>query len=205
MNLIEERALIARAALMGDEHAFGRLVREHQGAVRSLLRSLAGGDEATADDLAQETFIRAWQSLGSFRQLSSFATWLHRIAYRLWLDHSKSAAARHEVASLDDGWHTDDPEAAAAPTLLAAEHCLQADRRDELQAQERAARLHRALSHLSSAERTCLTLFYLQEMSTRRIAALTGMAEGSVRSHLSRGRAHLRVLLQSPSNNAPSL
>lgn len=190
MNLIEERALIARAALMGDGQAFGRLVREHQGAVRSLLRSLTGGDEATADDLAQETFIRAWQRIGSFRQLSSFATWLHRIAYRLWLDHCKSAAARRETASLDDGWQA--PDAPPPAALSDAERQLQDLNDDAAHARERALWLRRAMTQLSDAERTCLALFYLEEMSTRRIAALTGIAEGTVRCHLSRGRAHLK-------------
>ena len=200
MNLIEERALIARAALMGDGQAFGRLVREHQGAVRSLLRSLSGGDEATADDLAQETFIRAWQRIGTFHGFASFATWLHRIAYRLWLDHCKAAATRHETVSLDDGWQADATDVAPSATIADAERRLQADRLDELQARDRTRLLHQAMRRLTETERTCITLFYLEEMSTRRIAALTGIAEGTVRSHLSRGRAHLRALLQSPSN-----
>lgn len=195
MNLIEERVLIARAALTGDGQAFGRLVHEYQGTVRRLLCSLAGGDKATADDLAQETFIRAWQSIGSFRQLSSFATWLHRIAYRLWLDHCKSATARRETVSLDDGWQSDDPDGALMPTLAAAERSLQADLHDELQARDRAYLVRQAMLRLSETERTCLTLFYLEDMSTRRIATLTGIAESTVRCHLSRGRARLRAIL----------
>jgi len=72
-------------ARQGDRQAFARLVCAHQGPVRALLRHLTGGHRALADDLAQETFLRAWQSLPRFRSEARFGTWLYRIAYNTYL------------------------------------------------------------------------------------------------------------------------
>ncbi|MHB1284745.1 MAG: sigma factor, partial [Metallibacterium scheffleri] len=65
-------------ARQGDRNAFAELVRAHQGPVRAQLRRLSGGQCALADDLAQETFLRAWQSLPRFRGEAGFGTWLYR-------------------------------------------------------------------------------------------------------------------------------
>ena len=71
MQRLSDIALIAQVVTLGSERAFGQLVQAHQEAVRRFLRRLTAGDEMRADDLAQETFIRAWQGLSSFRQLSA--------------------------------------------------------------------------------------------------------------------------------------
>lgn len=76
-----DRALVARALLGQDRRAFEQLLRRHQGMVRAQLRRLLHGDEAAADDLAQETFLLAWRKLDQFRGESRFSTWLYRIAY----------------------------------------------------------------------------------------------------------------------------
>ena len=73
--------LISRAALGSDTGAFGELVRRHQSAVRRFLRHLTRGDEASADDLAQETFLQAYRGLGHFRADAPFLTWLLGIAH----------------------------------------------------------------------------------------------------------------------------
>ena len=80
-----DRALVARALLEGDRRAFEQLLRRHQGMVRAQLRRLLHGDEAAADDLAQETFLLAWRKLDQFRGEARFSTWLYRIAYSCFL------------------------------------------------------------------------------------------------------------------------
>ena len=70
------------------------LVRRHQSAVRATLRRLAAGNDALADDLAQETFVLAWRNLASFREEARFSTWLYRIATNCWL---ADARKRKEV------------------------------------------------------------------------------------------------------------
>ena len=68
--------LLARVIVDGDQHAFGELVRRHQSPVRGLLRQLVRADVELADDLAQETFIRAYKNIRSFRGEAKFSTWL---------------------------------------------------------------------------------------------------------------------------------
>ncbi len=82
---VSDAALIARAVVSDDRHAFGELVRRHQSAVRATLRKLTCGNVALADDLAQETFLLAYRNLKSFRQEARFSTWLYRIAYNAFL------------------------------------------------------------------------------------------------------------------------
>ena len=77
---ITDAQLIARVLVNDDRHAFAELVRRHQAAVRACLRRLTTGNDALADDLAQETFILAWRNLKSFRQEARFSTWLYRVA-----------------------------------------------------------------------------------------------------------------------------
>jgi RNA polymerase sigma factor (sigma-70 family) len=73
--------LVARVLVDDDQNAFGELVRRHQTKVRGLLRQLTRTDVALADDLAQETFLRAYKHIRSFRGEARFSTWLYRIAY----------------------------------------------------------------------------------------------------------------------------
>ena len=72
--------LIARVLLADDQNAFGELVRRYQSPLRAFLTRMTRGDSHLADDLAQETFIRAWKHLASFRGEARFSTWLFGIA-----------------------------------------------------------------------------------------------------------------------------
>ena len=76
--------LVARVLVDDDHHAFAELVRHHQSTVRGLLRQLTRNDLALADDLAQETFLRVYKNLRSFRGEAKFSTWLYRIAYNVF-------------------------------------------------------------------------------------------------------------------------
>ena len=81
--------LVARVLVDDDHHAFAELVRNHQSAIRGLLRQLTRSDLALADDLAQETFLRAYKHLRSFRGEAKFSTWLYTIVYRTCLRYIK--------------------------------------------------------------------------------------------------------------------
>ena len=83
---------------------------------------------------------------------------------------------------------------------LEAEISLQAGQRDENCERELARWVRQAVARMDEPERTCIVLFYLQEQSTRAIARIMDMPEGTVRSHLSRGRAKLKAILE---NNVP--
>ena len=83
-------ALIGQVLIFGNRRAFDSLVRKYQGAVRRFLLNLTAGDKALSDDLAQETFIKAYTSLETYKKRSNFSTWLYRIAYNVFYDYIRS-------------------------------------------------------------------------------------------------------------------
>ena len=85
--------------LAGDQRAFADLVRRYQSPIRQFLRRLAAGDHALADDMAQETFLKMFTSLASFRGDAGLSTWLHTIAYRSFLRHVASHSRLEFVLS----------------------------------------------------------------------------------------------------------
>ena len=78
--------LVTQVAVFGNRRAFDSLLRKYQSQVRRFLLSLTLGDGQLADDLAQDTFIKAYTNIGKFRGLSSFSTWIMRIAYNVHYD-----------------------------------------------------------------------------------------------------------------------
>ena len=174
--MLSELTLITKVALMHDHHAFGLLVRKYQSPVRRFLLNLTAGDEALADDLAQDTFIKAWQRIGQFRGMASFQTWLMRIAYNTFYDHRRR---HHEQAVPMDG---------DAPAALASVKAT-------LPSQGTVMDVRRALALLREAERTCITLQMIDGEPIERIAQITGMTENTVKSHLRRGKERLRTFL----------
>ena len=164
-----DRALVARALLGGDPRAFEQLLRRHQGMVRAQLRRLLHGDAATADDLAQETFVLAWRKLDQFRGEARFSTWLYRIAYACFLQaHRKRSWADDDVSE-----HLP----AAMPAID-----LQMD-------------LERAMQRLSAAERTVLLHCVQLGLSHDEASYVLAMPLGTVKTHATRGKAKLNAML----------
>lgn len=174
MNTLTDLSLIAQVVVSRNRRAFDTLVRRHQSQVRRFFLHQTLGDTALADDLAQETFIRAWLRLGDFRGLSSFATWLLRIAYNVFYDYLRT---RKDTAPLDE---------------------LPPGREGICEQPSVGTRidLYEALRLLRPDERTCLTLFYMEDLTIPRIATVTDMPEGTVKSHLARGKAKLSDYLK---------
>src|SRR5207237_9871134 len=96
---LTEASFLARGIVVGAQHAFGELVGRHQSPVRGLLRQLVRADVELADDLAQETFIRAYKNIGSFRGEAKFSTWLYRIAYNVFRENARK---RKELVGIDE-------------------------------------------------------------------------------------------------------
>ena len=160
------------AFLSGDQPAFTVLVRRYQSPIRQFLRRLAAGDHALADDIAQETFLKMFTSLTSFRGDASLATWLHTIAYRTFLRH---VANRSRISFVDDD---DMPEAmSVAPTAMS----------DIL--------VEQMMQHLSLNERVMVTLSFSAGMSHAEIAQVTQMPLGTIKSHINRAKVKLARLL----------
>lgn len=174
MTPLNDISLIAQIVVSHNRRAFDTLVKKYQSQVRRFFLHQTLGNASLSDDLAQETFIRAYLNLCSFRGLSSFPTWLLRIAYNVFYDYIRNQKA---VESLD----------ALPPSAeTACEQTAVGVRID----------LYEALRQVKPDERTCLTLFYMEDLSIQKIASITGMPTGTVKSHLTRGKEKLSNYLK---------
>jgi RNA polymerase sigma-70 factor (ECF subfamily) len=156
---------LVRRFQAGDERAFDLLVEEHRRDVYRLSHRLLR-NHADADDLAQETFLRAYRSLARFRGESVFRTWLTRIVLNLVADRRKSRATRQQV-SLEDVPEKDLPR---TPASTFAGPIL-----EEV--------LHRAVSQLPSRQKETLILRIFQEMKFQEIAAVMGCTVGTAKAN----------------------
>jgi RNA polymerase sigma-70 factor (ECF subfamily) len=166
-----DEELVARVVGARDATAFAELVRRHQGRVRGWLRQLTR-DPALADDLAQDTFVRAFDRLAQFSGKGRLEAWLMRIAYTEFLQAKRRLAREREVLE------------AARPPLE--------PRVAERHPGEAARELETLLGVLGEDERRVMTLAYAYELSHAEIAEVTGLALGTVKSHIHRAKRRIR-------------
>jgi RNA polymerase sigma-70 factor (ECF subfamily) len=105
--LSSDIVLVTQVAVSGNKRAFDELVRRYQSPVRRFFLSQTMGDEQLSDDLAQDTFIKAYTNIASFRGLASFKTWIMRIAYNVFYDYKRKTYPQ----SLPEGREMDSVEA----------------------------------------------------------------------------------------------
>lgn len=167
--------LVARAA-DGDTAAFEALYRENAGRVYAVCLRMTG-DPTTAEELAQEAFIKAWTSLDKFRGDAAFSTWLHRIATNTVLSHRRSEARRRaKVTEQEDlSMHEDT-----------------ADRTHRGPAVD----LEGAIAELPEGARTVFVLFDIEGYRHDQIADRLGIAVGTSKAQLHRARKLLREELK---------
>ena len=165
--------LLARVLVDGDQHAFGELVRRHQSPVRGLLRQLTRTDVELADDLAQETFIRAYKNIRSFRGEAKFSTWLYRIAYNVFRDDARK---RKELVGVDEAQLQSEADPQTSDPGL---------RHD----------LMSALAVLPLNERTAIVLCCQNGLSHDEAARVLNIPLGTVKTNVLRGREKLKKIL----------
>lgn len=85
MSQLNDISLVAQVVVFKNTRAFDQLVEKYQSPIRRFFLNLTCGDSELSDDLAQDTFIKAYTNIASFRNLSSFSTWLYRIAYNVFM------------------------------------------------------------------------------------------------------------------------
>ena len=173
LSKLDEIKLLSQCALADNRDAFGRLVEAYQPRVRRFLLNLTSGDEMLTDDLAQETFIKAYVGIRGFRGLSSFGTWLYRIAYNEFYNHAR----RHHEEHVED-------IAAIGEVSTAAGDAIDAS----MTVQE-------AMTHLNENERVAVTLFYIEDQPIKQVAKIMQMPEGSVKSLIYRTRDKMRQFI----------
>jgi RNA polymerase sigma-70 factor (ECF subfamily) len=156
-------ASLVRAARRGDAGAVDELFRRHWPAVHRAAY-LVVGDAATAEDVAQEAFVRAVGALDRFDRRRPLAPWLHRIAVNRAIDHARARAHRREAPELAE------PHAAAHPEAPGVSHDLAA-----------------ALAALSAEHRAVVVLRYLLDYTPGEIATMLELPRGTVNSRLRRG------------------
>ena len=172
LSKVEELKLISRCVLGDDRRAFGTLVEAYQPRLRRFFMNLTLGDEYLSDDLAQETFIKAYIELRSFRGMSRFSTWLFRIGYNEFYSHKRS---QHPTSSIENA-----PESPSMP----------------IDSSEISMDVKTAMAQLNETERTVVTLFYINDMPIKQIAAITGINQSTLRSHLHRAKEKMAKTLK---------
>ncbi len=165
--------LVARVLVDDDQHAFGELVRRHQSTVRGLLRQLTRMDLALADDLSQETFLRAYRNIRSFRGEARFSTWLYRIAYNSFRE---DARRRKEFVGID-------------------EQQLQAEQDPQVSDPGLKHDLMHALALLPLHERSAVLLCCQNGLSHGEAARVLDIPLGTVKTNVLRGREKLKRTL----------
>ncbi|MBI5780905.1 MAG: RNA polymerase sigma factor RpoE [Rhodocyclales bacterium] len=190
-----DQQLVARAR-QGDKNAFGLLVSKYQRKVQRLLSRLVR-DPAEVEDLTQETFIKAYRALDSFRGDSAFYTWLYRIAI--------NTAKNHLMAS--------NRRPTASATVHATEEGETWDELDTLSdnetpenlllTQEIAHTVEEAIQSLPEELRTAITLRELEGLSYEEIAQVMGCPIGTVRSRIFRAREAIAQRLRPLLDTAP--
>ena len=170
---LDDADLVARVLVEDDHHAFAELVRNHQSAVRGLLRQLTRSDLGLADDLAQETFVRAYRNLSRFRGEAKFSTWLYRIAYNCFREDARK---RKELVGIDES----QLEAEYDPQTI--DPALRHDLMD-------------ALQQLPLHERSAITLCCQNGLSHDEAARVLDIPLGTVKTNVLRGREKLKKLL----------
>jgi RNA polymerase sigma-70 factor, ECF subfamily len=175
--------MLAAQAAMGDAVAFETLVLRYQPRMQKLVRLLAGGDWPDAEDLTQETFIRAFRAIEQFRGDSTFRTWLHRIALNVIWSHRAQRRHAERLVALEPT-----PEAACGTSVAAASD-------DPEATLIRRQAIDRALATLSVEARLVVILRDIQGLGYHEIATITGVPIGTVESRLFRARRRLRPLL----------
>jgi RNA polymerase sigma-70 factor (ECF subfamily) len=174
--MTDERELIVHAQ-QGDTAAFEVLINLHAQLVYNLaLRVLRNPEEA--EDLAQETFLRAWRGLSRFRGEARFSTWLYRIAINLCYNHLPRLQRELTALTPDEAaLNLPDTTAEVSTVLLSA---------------ELTAFLHKAITELPETYRLLITLRHLQEMSYNEIAEVMELPLGTVKTGIYRARHLLK-------------
>ena len=165
MAELSDISLVTQVAVFHNKRAFDQLVRKYQSPVRRFFLNQTLGDEQLSDDLAQETFIKAYVNITKFRGMASFSTWLFRIAYNVHYDYVRSLRQTDDI----------DTSRAVKNSSVSSDENLKMD-------------LYKALSLLKPDERTCITLQLIDGHQIDKIAEITGLPENTVKSHLIRGK-----------------
>lgn len=164
-------------ALAGSQPAYERIVRRYQRPIISLIARMTG-DRALAEDLAQETFVKAFRNLAAFDTTRRLSSWLLRIAHNAAVDAMRRSHMRMVPLESDDG-------------LTAGSHAAPAPSIDSIERAALGNALDAALAGLRPEHRAAVVLRYEQGLAFDEIGHVLGVAEATARSHVHRARKEL--------------
>ncbi len=173
MEQLNDISLVTKVAVFHDRKSFDLLVRKYQSPIRAFFLHQTMGDSQLSDDLAQDTFIKTYTHIKSFQGKANFSTWLYRIAYNVWYDYTRSHKVTQDI----------DTSVVVHKNVAIGNGTLRID-------------IMNALRVLNENERTCITLQLMDGLSIDNIAEVTGMAQGTIKSNLSRGKMKLASYLK---------
>ncbi len=165
---------VAQVTLFDDKSAFDQLTRKYQSSIRRFFMNLTMGDAPLSDDLAQETFIKAYLNIRSFKGISGFSTWLYRIAYNVYYDsvRAKKYYSDIDVAEIDKNFQTNNE--------------FSSDKID----------IFNALKILRKEEKTAVLLFYMEDKTHVEIARIMNCPLGTAKTYILKGKEKLGVYLK---------
>ena len=176
-----EDAQLVNQFLTGDENAFTTLVKKYQKSVHALAWRKVG-DFHTAEELAQDTFLKAYQKLATLKNPTQFAGWLYVIADRICIDWHRKQKPSMESLETTSG------EEIEASSYRHYED----ERRETASVEHQHGRVKDLLEKLPESERTVVTLHYLGEMTYKAISEFLGVSPNTVKSRLQRARNRLK-------------
>jgi RNA polymerase sigma-70 factor, ECF subfamily len=170
-------------AAAGDRSAFERVYRAHCDRVYSVCVRMTA-DAAQAEELTQDTFVRAWAKMGQFRGESSFSTWLHRLAVNVVLNAHKGEGRKRRLISMTENEDDDDAGNVGA-TLMASSHFAPGEWMD----------IEAAIASLPPGARRVFVLHDVEGYRHEEIGTMLGITSGGSKAQLHRARMLLREAL----------
>ncbi|QTE23835.1 RNA polymerase sigma factor [Polaribacter cellanae] len=173
--------LIINKVLKGNTNAFSELIDTYKDLVFSLAIKMTKNREE-AEEISQDTFIKAYKNLSKFKGDSKFSTWLYRITYHTCLDALKKNKKHSNSFEFNE---------ITLHQIQTTDNALQA-----LERKERAKIMDKCLLQLPEDERSILWLFYYKELSLKEIIEVTSLSEANIKVKLHRGRKKLLTIVK---------
>lgn len=171
--------------LEGNVNAYSVIVDRHKDRVYNLAFRICCNHEE-AEEISQDSFLKAYRALGSFKRKSSFSTWLYRIVYNTAI--SQVRAKRREVLSLED-FPADAEDFIGTGTT-----------EEEDENEYRRSLLDFAFQKISDEERSLITLHYYEDMSTEELSEITGISKSNIKVKLFRARQKMLQVIENTEN-----
>ncbi len=169
------------SVLKGDTNAFAILVDRYKTMIFTLaLKMLKSREEA--EEVSQDTFIKAYKNLNKFKGDSKFSTWLYKIGYRACLDSLKKNKKKYNTDTIDE---------VTINKIKSTEGILEG-----IERKERAEVINNCMMNLPEDERSILWMFYFEELSLKEIIEITDFSEANVKVKLHRARKRLLSIVQ---------